>query len=732
MIIHKWLLIICLSLATGIFQARAQEKSVARQWNEVLLEAIRNDFARPTVHARNLFQVSAAMYDAWTVFETGATPYFLGQEVGGILVPFDGFSFDPASKQDLQREAISYTAYHLINHRFQESPDYSKTKQLLDDLFLELGYDTEFYNNDYTTGSAAALGIYIAEQVKFFGFQDGANERGNYVNLYYSPVNEPLDLFAGGSNIMSDPNRWQPLQFGNEPVIDQSGNVIEGGVIDFLSPEWGNVLPFAMTEEDLSTFQRDGHTYKVYKDPGGPPLLNTDEGMSWDDPYKWGFALVSIWSGQLDPADQVLWDISPAGLGNLGLENLPTEFTAYPAFYDLMEGGDPSEGYTINPVTGQPYASQVVPRGDYARVLAEFWADGPDSETPPGHWFVILNYVMDRPEFVRKLAGQGSVLDPLEYDVKAYFTLGGAMHDAAIAAWSVKGYYDYLRPVSAIRYMASMGQSSNPDAPNYHPAGMPLLEGYIELIQEGDPLAGQDNAHLNQIKLKAWKGHDLIDDPDTDQAGVGWILATRWWPYQRPSFVTPPFAGYVSGHSTYSRAAAEVLTRLTGDEYFPGGMGEFSAPRNEFLVFEEGPSTDVTLQWAKYYDASDQCSLSRIWGGIHPPADDLNGRMMGASIGKEAFDFAISYFNETVVSVERDTNDLQIFPNPATNRLWIRYSGEVMTERLKLTDLTGRLMSVGTARPSPGLIEVDISHLTPGFYLLDLDRQNQYKILINR
>ena len=59
-------------------------------------------------------------------------------------------------------------------------------------------------------------------------------------------------------------------------------------------------------------------------------------------------------------------------------------------------------------------------------------------------------------------------LSDLEWDVKSYFTLGGAMHDAAIAAWSVKGWYDYIRPVSAIRYMCSLGQSSNPEKPSYN------------------------------------------------------------------------------------------------------------------------------------------------------------------------------------------------------------------------------------------------------------------------
>jgi hypothetical protein len=130
-----------------------------------------------------------------------------------------------------------------------------------------------------------------------------------------------------------------------------------------------------------------------------------------------------------------------------------------------------------------------------------------------------------------------------------------------------------------------------------------------------------------------------------DFAGVGWILAENWWPYQRPTFVTPPFSGYISGHSTYSRTAAELLTLFTGDAYFPGGMSEFPAPQNEFLVFEEGPSVDITLEWAKYIDASDQCSLSRLWGGIHPPADDIVGRRIGMELGPEAFAHARDYFN---------------------------------------------------------------------------------------
>jgi hypothetical protein len=71
-------------------------------------------------------------------------------------------------------------------------------------------------------------------------------------------------------------------------------------------------------------------------------------------------------------------------------------------------------------------------------------------------------------------------------------------------------------------------------------------------------------------------------------------------------------------------------------------MSEFEVTANNFLVFEKGPSINMTLQWATYRDASDQCSLSRIWGGIHPPADDIPGRIIGEKIGKSSFDFVQS------------------------------------------------------------------------------------------
>ncbi|MDP6615962.1 MAG: hypothetical protein QF790_02200, partial [Gammaproteobacteria bacterium] len=403
---------------------------------------------------------------------------------------------------------------------------------------------------------------------------------------------------------------------------------------------------YPLTDAVKTTYNRDGFDYDVYYDPGLPP---TFEGPL-ADLYKWGFSLVSVWSSHLDPSDGVMIDISPATIGspdNVLASYYPATFDDYDGFYNLFDGGDASTGYLMNPVTGAPYAPQMVPRGDYARVLAEFWADGPDSETPPGHWFVITNEVNDHPLLDKRLEGAGRILGPLEWDIKVYFALGGTMHDAAIAAWGIKGYYDYIRPLSAIRGMADLGQSSEPLGDSYSAGGIPLYDGFIELVESGDPLAGAGDEHVGKIKILAWKGPLFVGDPDTDTAGVDWILAERWWPYQRPSFVTPPFAGYVSGHSTYSRAAAEMLTAFTGSEYFPGGMSGFEVTANEFLVFEDGPSVDMTLEWATYRDASDQCSLSRIWGGIHPPADDIPGRLIGREIGPAAYTLAKSYFDGT-------------------------------------------------------------------------------------
>ena len=639
-------------------QAQEAEHGVAYEWIEVQLKGIRVDFARPPIHSRNLYHVSLAMYDAWAAYDDVAEPMLLGHTLGGYTADFSGIPENILPFLDIpsaRKEAISYAAYRVLTHRYATSPGVITAQARFDSLFTALGYDPSITSENYQFGSPAALGNYIAQQVIAFGLQDGSNEAFDYTNVYYEPFNDQLVVSDPGNPTVTDPNRWQPLAING--FVDQSGQVLDSSP-PFQSPEWGWVAPFSLSDDQMTMYERDGELWPTWLDPGAPVYIGGDQSAASDSMFKHHFAMVSIWQSHHDPANGVMIDVSPANIGNA--PEFPETLAEYGEFYTYFEGGDAGAGHSTNPATGLPYEEQTVPLGDYGRILAEFWADGPDSETPPGHWFSISNEVMSHPAFTYDWMGEGEELDPLQYEVQFYLTLGGAVHDAAIAAWSVKGYYDYTRPISAIRYMADQGQSSDPALPSFSPNGIPLYPGYIELVDDTDSLAGTNGENIGKIKVYTWKGPDYIDTYEAENgldvpvdtvgniSGVDWILAENWWPYQRPSFVTPPFAGYVSGHSTFSRSAAEVLTAITGDPFFPGGMGQFECPQNDFLVFEVGPSVDVTLQWATYYDASDQCSLSRIWGGIHPVTDDIRGRQMGVICGTQAVELANAYFSGAI------------------------------------------------------------------------------------
>ncbi|SDS69693.1 FG-GAP-like repeat-containing protein [Winogradskyella sediminis] len=696
----------------------SEDISIARLWNEALLEAIRRDYARPTIHARNLFHSSVAMYDIWAIYDEVAEPYLIGNTVHGFNSTLSDF-MPLENLEESKEKAISFAMYRLLSHRFQNSPNLDVTQARFDLLMDKLGYDTSFTSLLYEDGNAAALGNFVAQTLIDYGLQDGSREATGYDNTYYQPVNSPYVLDLENDPI-NDPNRWQPLSL--ETFIDQSGNIIEGSVPPFLSPEWGNVAAFALTDEDKVTYERDGNSFHVFHDPSNPPNISTTEHTMESEAYKWGFSMVSVWQSHLDPNDNVMWDISPNTIGNVDISTFPTDYEDFSDFYNFFDGGANSNGHAINPYTGNPYESNIVPRGDYTRVLAEFWADGPDSETPPGHWFSLLNYVNDHPAFEKRFQGEGEILDPLEWDVKAYFILGGGMHDAAISAWSIKGWYDYIRPVSALRYMAEQGQSTDPTRDNYSVSGIELIDDYIEIVEESDALAGDNGQNIGKIKMYTWKGHDYIDNTETDQAGVGWILAEDWYPYQRPTFVTPPFAGYVSGHSTYSRTASELMTFITGDEYFPGGLAEFVARKNEFLVFEEGPSQDVVLQWATYRDASDQTSLSRIWGGIHPPADDIPGRFVGQAVAEEVFDFAVPYFVGENLHVVDLKQNIGVYPNPTTNReLHITNTGT--EDVIAIFDMRGRKIEIENRSYNAmnNTTTIKLSSADIGLYLLKVN-----------
>lgn len=215
---------------------------------------------------------------------------------------------------------------------------------------------------------------------------------------------------------------------------------------------------------------------------------------------------------------------------------------------------------------------------DEHKVISEYWADGPASETPPGHWNVLAAYVSERDAHT------------LDDDVKLFFALNNALFDAGIACWDSKRAYDYVRPITAVRFL----------------------------------YAGK--------RVQAWAGPGL---------GTRAIDGAAWMPYQRSFVVTPPFPEYVSGHSTFSAAGAQVLRRATGSDFFGASTTFFAGASN----IEPGitPRRDVKLSWQTFSQAADEAGTSRRYGGIHFEPGDLQGRAMGRKIGDQAFDLAQTF-----------------------------------------------------------------------------------------
>jgi len=659
--------VVTLLVFTALFSAAAEaqpppfellpDRSVARNWSEALIFALRRDSGRVAYNARVVFQFSVAVYDAWAAHDDDARPYLLGETVNTFNCPYD-----PSSRlehsADAQRITISYAAYRYLRHRFGQSPGLSESSAVFDDVMKHYGLDPSYTSIDYQRDpTPAALGNYIADCVIRFGLGDGSNEANDYATRFYAPVNPPLDPFDPGSiDDLVDPDHWQKLAL---PLfVNKVGRTIPAP--DFETPEWGFTSPFAMTAKDRSVLPRNGADFWVYHDPGKPALISATDPDAMPEEYLWGFSLVAAWSGQLDPTrgrGAELIDISPASIGNNPA--FPKTIPELRDFYDFLGGGDQSPGHALNPVTGRPYQPQLVPLGDYARTSVTFWADGPfTAETPAGSMMLILNeQISDSPRFEKRIGGVGPVVDDLEWDVKAYFALSGSIHDAGVTTWSLKGWYDYARPITAIRYIGTVGQSSDRADPHcrYHAQGIkyvydptdPAGDGshrVVDCVRPGDPLAAS-GANVGKIKILAWRAHRFVSNANFDVAGVDWVLAEDWFPYQRSNFVTPPFSGYTSGHSTMTSAGAQALTLLTGSPHFPSGMWEYPIEANTFLKYEQGPSVPIKLQWATYFDLADSAGMSRLWAGVHPPVDDVTGRRIGRVIGVRGFEKASSYFS---------------------------------------------------------------------------------------
>jgi hypothetical protein len=635
-----WLLpAICVFLffaCSSLTVRAAASNSIARVWNERAIAAIRIDRPHPPAQARNYFSLSVCMYDAWAAYDSNAVGYvYRGKHTAPNI-------------SAARSNAISYAAFRMLveRHAYSQTAVTASNSLVADtNLMVSLGYDPTNASLDTSTPTGVGNAVYAAVSAWFIN--DGSRQTNGtpyplanppipYPDypvgdpLRYAFINTALATSFSGIHDTNDVpinnldvNHWQRLFIQN--ATNQAG-FAEGSLQGYLGVQWLGVRPFSLVRTDPT---------KPWIDPGPPPFFG---GPTHAQFVKEIVANITA-DSQLTPDDGATIDISPGAHGNNSLDYAGDYGTGNFEMYD-------GHGYTNNPITGQPYAPNVVKRGDYARVLAEFWADGPASETPPGHWNVLANYLADHPLVVKKIGGTGPVVDDLEWDVKVYFALNAAVHDAACAAWGIKRFYDGWRPMSAVRYLSILGQSSNPGLPSYNANGLPLITNQIELVTSSSVASGR-HAGLTpgKIAVLAWPGAPT--NSINQYSGVKWIHGDAWSTYQRASFVTPPFPGYISGHSTFSRSAAEVLAGITGSPYFPGGLGVYS---NYVLGFEKGPSAPLTLQWATYYDAADEAGISRIWGGIHPPIDNIAGRRIGAQVGKGVWALARRYFDGSVTN----------------------------------------------------------------------------------
>jgi hypothetical protein len=214
---------------------------------------------------------------------------------------------------------------------------------------------------------------------------------------------------------------------------------------------------------------------------------------------------------------------------------------------------------------------------DEQKMIAEYWADGPNSELPPGHWNLFAQFVSRRDKHGPNERG-------IDSDVKLFFALTNAIFDAGICAWDNKCQFNSVRPITAVRYL------------------------------------------FRRQKVLAWAG---------PYQGTQRIDAATWLPYQPITFPTPPFPEYSSGHSNFSAAGAEIVTLFTGSDHF-GDSVTFPAGSSRV---EPGavPATDLTLSWATFSEAADQAGISRRYGGIHFEQGDLDGRSTGRTAARIAW-----------------------------------------------------------------------------------------------
>jgi hypothetical protein len=265
-------------------------------------------------------------------------------------------------------------------------------------------------------------------------------------------------------------------------------------------------------------------------------------------------------------------------------------FSVAPSKYEVLGPPKNIDGSCCRTTDIVTAAKETSSLSATAKAKVEYWADGPNTEFPPGHAAV----------FAQALSRKKK--NSLDTDAKLFFLIGNAMLDASIAAWHQKFFgtwpnttkkYDFVRPITAIR--------------KYY-AGQTIPGG--------------------------WKG------PGKGFAGPEGVSADQWIPYQSVTVVTPAFPEYVSGHSTFTSAGATMLAQFNGSDTFGASVifKQFSSK-----IDPGTPLADVPLTWATFSEAANDAGMSRRWGGIHFYTGDTHGRGLGRQVAQNVWGTGQNY-----------------------------------------------------------------------------------------
>jgi hypothetical protein len=219
--------------------------------------------------------------------------------------------------------------------------------------------------------------------------------------------------------------------------------------------------------------------------------------------------------------------------------------------------------------------------------IVEFMRDGPRSTGQSGHWLQFAQDVSRRDKY------------GLDQDVKLFFAIGGTALDAFIASWETKRFYDSVRPYSLVRVI------------HHYYVGQSII-GYLG-----------------------------------PGKGVGPIPAEKWHPYSPGSFVTPPFPGYVSGHSTVSGACAKMLELFTQSDRYGAfhrhTAGMYTEPDATVAMMQSQngkppsglpESKEVVLPLPTFTATAEMAGISRVMGGYHIQADNIEGLKLGRAVAQ--------------------------------------------------------------------------------------------------